>query len=144
MEITLRLQRKDGRSYVDRDALLIDFYGEEKIKESRARGKYSSRYVSQFLKAARLLEEGGIVRSWEQGYRTTRGEIRDVFVPNPDVIKGFKSVDGDATEPSLLGLVAATPAANGPTAPGKGTAKRTAQRAPIAGVKPISKRPRKS
>jgi hypothetical protein len=146
MEITLRLQRKDGRSYVDRDALLIDFYGEEKIKESRARGKYSSRYVSQFLKAARLLEEGGIVRSWEQGYRTTRGEIRDVFVPNPDVIKGFNSVDGDATEaePSLLGLAAATPAGNGPTASGKGIAKRTAKRAPIAGAKPISKRPRKS
>lgn len=103
MEITLRYQRAQGRSFVDRDGLLIEYYGADVIKRARAKGTYRGKYVGYFAKAARVLLAAGFVLDWEPDYLTTRNEHRDAFEPNPDVIKGFDTApDGEAEEVPAL------------------------------------------
>lgn len=97
MEITQRTQADqpsaDGlslRSYVDRDALLRDIHGEEKIAEFRRRGKLR-RYIEAFEKSAAVMEAGKLA-IWEtrdQQHETGRGGMREVFIPDPELIAGL-------------------------------------------------------
>lgn len=88
-------QRSDDggrfRSYVDRDAVLLDFYGADKIEAARKAGKYRARYESQYDKAARVLEAADIARLEKRDHKTASGELRDVYELNPDVVLGTRA-----------------------------------------------------
>lgn len=79
------------RSYVDRDAVLLDFYGADKIEAARKAGKYRARYESQYDKAARVLEAADIARLETRDHKTASGELRDVYGLNPDVVLGTRA-----------------------------------------------------
>lgn len=97
VEVTQTVQTgqrsEDGsrfRSFVDRKAVLEDFYRADKIAAARKAGKYKARYESQYDKAAEVLEAADIARLVVRDHTTTQGRLRDVFELSPDVIKGTK------------------------------------------------------
>lgn len=94
VEITQRTN-KDGKtaptdgvhpSFVDRDALLADYYGAAEVKRQRAKGKFRTGYLAQYEKAVAVLERAGLARRIEQDRQTRRGEIRDVFALNAEAM----------------------------------------------------------
>lgn len=108
IEITQREQSqhrsKDGlraRSFVDRERLLEDHYGAEKLAKWRRAGKFRERATEPFENAARALVAGGLVAHWEADYRTTAGELRDVFELVPGVVVGSESTLNDPTQTAL-------------------------------------------
>lgn len=108
IEITQREQSqhrsKDGlraRSFVDRERLLEDHYGAEKLAKWRRAGKFRERATGPFENAARALLAGGLVAHWEPDYRTTAGETRDVFELVPGVVVGSESTPNDPAQTAL-------------------------------------------
>jgi hypothetical protein len=96
MEVTLRVQSsehhisQDGaslNSYVDRTALLVDYYGAEKVAHARRRGKLA-KYIDQYERAAEVLVAGGLVQ-WIPDHVTGKGKARDIFIPSPELIRGL-------------------------------------------------------
>ena len=111
IEITQREQSqhrsKDGlrvRSFVDRERLLEDHYGAEKLAKWRRAGKFRERATEPFENAARALVAGGLVAHWEPDYRTTGGESRDVFELVPGVVVGSKGITTDDPTQTALPL----------------------------------------
>jgi hypothetical protein len=107
IEITQRNQARhasaDGqslKSYVDRDALLADYYGIEETKRARSRGKYNERYVSQYEKAVATLESGEIARRVEAGKAGRRGGTRDVFELTGEIVHGLQARARKALDPA--------------------------------------------
>jgi hypothetical protein len=92
LEVTQTVQAtQGGRSFVDREALLQDFYGAGKIAAAREAGKYRSRYESQYDKAVQVLKEGNLAEIIERDYKTSDGEKRDIFLVSPDVMLGARN-----------------------------------------------------
>ncbi len=92
LEVTQTVQAtQEGRSFVDREALLEDFYGAGKIATAREAGKYRSRYESQYDKAVQVLKEGNLAEMIERDYKTSDGEKRDIFLVSPDVMLGARN-----------------------------------------------------
>jgi hypothetical protein len=111
IEITQREQTqhrsKDGlrvRSFVDRERLLEDHYGAEKLAKWRRSGKFRERATEPFENAARALVAGGLVAHWEPNYRTTAGESRDVFELVPGVVVGSEGLQADDPAQTALPL----------------------------------------
>jgi hypothetical protein len=111
IEITQREQTqhrsKDGlrvRSFVDRERLLEDHYGAEKLAKWRRSGKLRERATEPFENAARALVAGGLVAHWEPNYRTTAGESRDVFELVPGVVVGSEGLAADDPAQTALPL----------------------------------------
>ena len=97
IEVTQRVQHgqrtpDDARflSYVDRDALLADYYGADVIAAARRRGKFRDNQLAQYEKAVAVLDAGDVATRTARDYRTTEGEPRDVFAVNPAVMLGME------------------------------------------------------
>ncbi len=106
VEITQKVQHgmrsEDGarvRSYINRDRLLADFYelSPEDVKNAKARGKWTQRYVSAYEQAVGDLEyadyaDGGpalacrAIRDHVVNSGSSRGAKRDVFEPDPATV----------------------------------------------------------
>lgn len=108
MEITQRQQSRqrsdDGtrvRSFVDRERVLADHYGPEKLAKWRQQRKFRERATEPYENAVQALIAGGLVVEWTPEYQTAHGELRDVFELAPGVMMGSELPPADSEQEAL-------------------------------------------
>lgn len=85
-----RSKGPDGQplSYVNRDAFILEHFGERRVQQDKAKGRYSKRRgaAGQYLHSAEVLIEAELIRPGWSHQQETRSGIRDVFALVPGVV----------------------------------------------------------
>jgi hypothetical protein len=116
MECVRTRQPKDGRSYVEREAVLVDYFGKDQVeREARKRGRtlQAKRGVfAEYRKAVDVLKEAGLVEVVALDHQAAKkgkggSRLRDVFRLTELAYSSERAAVAGAPDPSQMALLPA-------------------------------------